>query len=275
MKAVLYSATFFALLAGPACADDTPVVPKKVKFDTLKTQHIVVEVKVNGKGPYRLIFDTGAPAMLIDNHVAKDAGVIDKNTKRPAFAPFGMMGTPMKMKTFELGDLKAEDVDAIVMEHPTVSAISQMFGPIHGIVGFPFFARYRTTVDYQAKEMSFVPNGFKPTDIFQSLMAKLTGNREEGPTILAPAGQWGFSADKGMGDDAAGLDVKEVLANSPAAKAGLKSGDRLLTLDSRWTDSLVDLFDAASAIKPGSTVPLKIKRGDKEIELKVTPKAGL
>src|SRR6266404_8544193 len=241
MKAALYSATLLALLAGPVFADDKKVEPKTVKFDMLKTQHIVVDVKINGKGPFRLIFDTGAPAMLIDNHVAKEAGVIGKNARRPAFAPFGMMGEPMKMKTFELGDLKAEDVDAIVMEHPTVSAISKMFGPIHGIVGFPFFARYRTTVDYQAKEMTFVPTSFKPTDIFQSLQAKLmssmSGSGDKGPTILAPAGQWGFTADKSSGDEAAGLDIKEVLANSPAAKAGLKAGDRLLTLDSRWTDT--------------------------------------
>ena len=27
-----------------------------VPFDTIKTQHMVVSVKINGKGPYRLVF---------------------------------------------------------------------------------------------------------------------------------------------------------------------------------------------------------------------------
>src|SRR5260370_42497222 len=115
MKAVIFAPILFGLLATPAFAQDKKAEPKKVKFDMLKTQHIVVDVKINGKGPFRLIFDTGAPAMLIDNHVAKEAGVIAKNARHPAFAPFGMMGEQMNMKTFERGARKAEEVDAIVM----------------------------------------------------------------------------------------------------------------------------------------------------------------
>ena len=45
----------------------------------------------------------------------------------------------------------------MVMDHPTVEAISKTVGPIDGIVGFPFFARYRMTLDYQAKKLTFVP----------------------------------------------------------------------------------------------------------------------
>ena len=41
-------------------ADDGPSAkPIVVHFELLPTKHIVVNVKVNGKGPYRLIFDTG------------------------------------------------------------------------------------------------------------------------------------------------------------------------------------------------------------------------
>jgi hypothetical protein len=38
---------------------------------------------------------------------------------------------------------------------------------------------------------------------------------------------------------------------------------------------LIDLHDAASFVKPGSTVPISIKRAGKELELKLTPKPGL
>jgi hypothetical protein len=277
VKLAIKSTLLLALLSGPAFAEEKKdETPKKVKFTTLKTQHMVVEAKVNGKGPYRLIFDTGAPLMLVNNRLAKDAGVIDRDSK-PGFALFGMAGAPMKMKTFELGELKLENVSTMVMDHPTVTAISQMFGPIDGIVGFPFFAQFRTTVDYQKKELTFVPTGYKPGDIFQDLQAKLMSSMggNAGPTIVAPAAQWGFSADKDAKDDDAGVVVKDVLAGSPAAKAGLMAGDRLLTLDGRWTDSVIDLFEAASHVKPGQTVPLKLKRGDKPVELKVTPTTGL
>ena len=40
---------------------------------------MVVNVKINGKGPYRLIFDTGAPFTLINNKIAKEAEVFPKD----------------------------------------------------------------------------------------------------------------------------------------------------------------------------------------------------
>ena len=47
-------------------------------FELLKSRHMAVQVKINGKGPYRLIFDTGAPMNLINNKIAKEAGVIEE-----------------------------------------------------------------------------------------------------------------------------------------------------------------------------------------------------
>jgi len=206
-----------------------------------------------------------------------------KDTKKPPFTMFGAMGQ-FTLKTLEVGDVKAENVPSIVMDHPTVAAISEAFGPIDGIVGFPFFARYIMTVDYQAKEMTFVPNGYKPADIMQALQETLMSRMGKGGLfdpappkeikILAPAAQWGFRAEKNGNDDA-GLTIKQVLKDSPADQAGLKEGDRLLTFDGHWTDTLVDLFEAAAPIKAGRVTVLKLKRGDKEIEVKVTPKAGL
>jgi len=92
---------------------------------------------------------------------------------------------------------------------------------------------------------------------------------------LAPAAQWGVLATKEVGDEDEGVDVKSVVPGSAADKAGLKRGDRVLTIDGRWTDSLADLYDAASHVKPGTAVPVRVKRGGKELELTVTPSKGL
>ena len=62
---------------------------------------------------------------------------------------------------------------------------------------------------------------------------------------------------------------------APPTAAGLKAGDRLLTLDGRWTDTLADLYTAAGYVKPGATVPVVVKRDGKEMTLKVKPAAGL
>lgn len=259
-----------------AFAEDKQAEPKKISFELLKSRHMAVQVKVNGKGPFRLIFDTGAPTLLINNKLAKEAGVLTKDTKKPPLAMFGTMGQ-FTLKSVEIGTAKLENVSAVVADHPTVEAISQMFGPIDGIVGFPFFARFRTTIDYQAKEMTLVPVDYKPADIMQTMMATMMErmNNPNKPRIVVPISQWGFSVDKNGADEDAGVTVKDVFPGGAAASAGLKAGDRLLTLDGRWTDSVVDLFEAAANIKAGQTVPMKVNRGGKDIELKLTPKNGL
>jgi len=258
-------------------AEDPPLIkpaaqPAKVPFELLKTGHMTVMVKVNGKGPYKLIFDTGAPITLGNNKVAREAGLL-KGMPKPAFTIFGAMGEA-KIKELEVGGLKADNVTTIVMDHPTVEAISNAFGPIDGIVGFPFFARFRMTLDYQAKIMTFVPNGYEPPDVMKALMMAILGT-SGGSKVLAPAAQWGMVAAKDASDEEAGVTLKEVLPGSAAATAGLKAGDRLLVLDDRWTDTLPDLFAAAAAVKPGITVTVRIKRDGKDRELKVKPTPGL
>src|SRR5258708_5934655 len=129
--------------------------PIVVPFELLPSGHMAVMVKVNGKGPYRLIFDTGAPITLMNNKIAKEADLL-KDVKKPWFTLFGAMGD-VKIKELEVGGQKLANTIAIVMDHPTVEAISKAFGGIDGIVGFPFFARSKTTLDYKAKTLTFVP----------------------------------------------------------------------------------------------------------------------
>lgn len=267
---------FALLVAGAMVGADTKAPEPKgkatvVPFEMLKSGHMAVQVKVNGKGPYKLIFDTGAPMSLVNNKLAKETGLL-KGKAAPAIALFGTVGD-VKIKTLDVGGQTAENVPAIVMDHPTVEMLAQGLGePIYGIVGFPFFARFKLTLDYKAKTMTLVPSGYKPPDIMQAMTMALLGS---GSRSLAPSGQWGLVASKDAGDEEDGVDVKTVVPGGAAEKAGLKRGDRLLTLDGRWTDSMADLYEAAGRVKPGQTVVVKVKRGDKEIELKATPAKGL
>jgi membrane-associated protease RseP (regulator of RpoE activity) len=261
--------SFLTPLATSAPAPDKAII---VPFDLLKTGHMTVMVKVNGKGPYKLIFDTGAPITLLNTKIAKESGLL-KDMPRQIFPLFGNMGETT-IKELRVGEQLAENVAAVVMDHPTVDAISRAFGPIDGIVGFPFFARYRMTLDYQAKTMTFVPSGFKPPDVMKGLMMALL--KDDGdPKIVAPAAQWGILASKDPKDEEDGVTINEVLAGSAAAAAGLKAGDRLLTLDGRWTDSLVDLYTAAAHAKAGDEISVVVQRAGKKVDLKVRPSAGL
>ncbi len=243
-----------------------------VPFTLLKTRHIVVEIKVNGKGPYRVIFDTGAPVMLLNNKVAKEAGLIDKVAKPSLFNPFGSMGQ-MKIKAFELGSLKANDLPTVVMDHPTVEQFSRFFGPIEGIVGFPFFARYKMTVDYQAKTLTFIANGYDPPDAMEKLMNSVMAMSSNQPKVktLAAAAQWGVVLDK-ADNNQPGVRIKEVRPGSAAAEAGIKLDDRIQTVDGRWTDTIQDAYDAASYVQPGTEAKLVLQRGAERVELKIKPR---
>jgi membrane-associated protease RseP (regulator of RpoE activity) len=273
---VLVASVFLWLIVGPAVAeaDSKPVA---VPFDLLITKHIVVQIKINGKGPYRVIFDTGAPVTLFSTKIAWETELVDKKSRRPGF---GLFAGPdfVKVKTLQIGDLTAENIPVIVMDHPTLEAIAQVLGPIEGILGFPFFARYRMTLDYQAKRMTFVPNGYDPPDVLQAMLTTvmtMSQNRQPAAKVLAPAALWGFVVHKEADDADAGVPIKEVFPGSAAARAGLKPGDRLLTLDGRWTDTVSDTYRAAAEISARTETVVRIRRGEQEMELTVVPTTGL
>jgi len=257
-------------------AKQEPIKKFVVPFELLKTQHMVVNIKVNGKGPYRLVFDTGAPDNLISNKVAKEANVFPKDFKKPLFALFGSMGQ-MKIKELELGDLKAENISCMVLDHPTVAAIGKFVGPIEGILGFTFYARYKMSIDYEKKLITFEPNTYEPGDVMKAMLSRLAtpDSVRKAPRILAPAGLLGIRVEKAKDDEEAGVSVKDVMADSPAAAAGFQKGDRLLTLDGRWTDSVTDCYFASGQLRPGHPVNAQVLRGGKKVQLNVTLRAGL
>ena len=68
MRNLLFSTLMLLGAAGLVTADTTrgAARPVSVPFELLKSGHMAVQVKVNGKGPYWLIFDTGAPTSLLN-----------------------------------------------------------------------------------------------------------------------------------------------------------------------------------------------------------------
>jgi len=257
-------------------AEETAAKAASVPFELLKSQHMAVQVKVNGKGPFRLIFDTGAPVTLISNKVAKEGKVFPEKFKASPFAFFGSQGQ-FKIKELEMGELKVSNVDTMVMDHPTVGALANALGPIDGIVGFNVFAKHRTTIDYQAKSMTFVPVDYQPVDMMKKIMSIMLASKadKEKGRILSPAGLLGLRVDKKSDDDEAGVAVAEVFAGGGAAAGGLKEGDRLLTLDGRWTDSVEDCYFAASRLRPGASVRAEILRDGKKMNVQIQVKQGV
>jgi S1-C subfamily serine protease len=163
------------------------------------------------------------------------------------------------------------------MDHPALKMLAGALGkPLEGIVGYTFFARYRTTIDYQAHEMKFAPVDFEVRDLVKDLQAKLMGPKVARQRVVAPRALWGFTVGEPAGGvSSLGVPVTAVATGSAADAAGLKAGDIVTTLDGRWTASISDVYAAARAVTPGQATSVKILRDDREMTLTVTPRDGI
>ena len=142
--------------------------------------------------------------------------------------------------------------------------------PVDGIIGFTFFARYKTTIDYQSNEMTFEPVDFEVHDLMKELPARLSGPRTARKRVVAPAALLGLRPGK----DARGVRAAEVTADSPASAAGIKAGDLLLSIDGRWTTSIDDVFAAAADLTPGKDAKVVVRRDGEDIALTLRPEDG-
>ena len=258
----------------PAPANKPDAATAVVPFEMLPSNHMVVEAKLNGKGPYRFIFDLGAPVTLLSNRAADDSGAIDKNAPKSFF-----MGTrgEGKVAKVEMGNLKADDLPVIVMDHPAIKALSGILPkPLDGIIGYTFWARYKTTIDYKNREMTFTPVDFEVRNLMKDLPAQMSAPKVAKKIVLAPKGIWGLTlSDPEGGLISPGVPIKSVLPGSPAELAGIRAGDVLTSLDGRWTTTINDTFSAAALAEWGKPVTVVIVRDGEEKTVFVTPRDGI
>ena len=255
-------------------AEPVKVKPKAiVPFAMSLTNHMLVEARINDKGPYHLIFDLGAPITLLNNRVSEATGVVKANTPR-SFV-FGMRGEA-EVRKLKVGELIGTKLPVIVLDHPVLKALEEMTGQrIDGIMGFTFFARYRTTIDYHAHQMTFEPIDYQVRDLLKELPDRLMGPKVARRRVVAPSGIWGLRLGEPTGGlDSPGVPIAQVYPGSAAARAGLEPHDVLITVDGRWTTSVADVFQAAAAAKPGHEATVVIYRDGKEQTLKLRPSDG-
>jgi hypothetical protein len=73
----------------------------------------------------------------------------------------------------------------------------------------------------------------------------------------------------GLGLEGDSSVVQSVVAEGPADRAGLRSGDRLLKLGPTTISSLTDLRKILDRLKPGDKVPVALQRGEKMLTLEL------
>jgi hypothetical protein len=272
MKRILMLA-LTALFLLPLFKAQTQVTGGTVPLELLRTRHIAVSVKFNGEGPFRLALDTGSPLTFISRKVAAKLGLLTQEaSQKPAFMGMGGQAT---LKSVDINGVVVKDLKVMILDHPIVEMISKVEGGVEGLIGYSFFAHFRTTLDYANARADFTPVAYEPRDVIAGVMKRLMQSGDA-PPVIAPAALLGIAvtapdaADKGRG-----VVVAKVFAGSAAASAGIRAGDRLLTLAYRWTDTVNDCYAAASYLQPGGTAPVTLLREGKRMDVTIVPRLGL
>lgn len=86
----------------------------------------------------------------------------------------------------------------------------------------------------------------------------------------APSEEHGFLGVQPDQNSEGGVAIDSVIDDSPAAKAGMKAGDKITKIDGKEVKGLEELHTMMMKTKPGQTVEVTAMRGDKEMKFKVT-----
>jgi hypothetical protein len=264
-----------ALFCCPVARAEEPTL---VPYRLTDTHHIMVRAKINGKGPFNLIVDTGCPLLVLATPVGKQLGL---KTDDKRFA---------SLDRLELeGGLSLKDVKARI---ETPFQIEGMNGmglagvELHGLLGYTILAKYRMQLDFTRPDMRWTPLDFEPPapvmlggknatasmDMMSTVVRLLSlFVRAQLPPPPQPRGFFGLE----LAEKDNRLRVEKVLPGGPAAQAGLRTGDQIEAVEGKAVRSVADVLAAANKITPGRAARLSIVRGEEKHDIRVTAGEGL
>lgn len=140
-------------------SNNQPIAQVPFAFDRTS---VIIQVKLNGKGPYNMVLDTGSDVATIDIATAKELGLNLKSTGQPATG-----GGSEKKQVFltqvpqvEIGSLASKDIYAVAVD---LSQSSQKLGkPLHGVLGYGVLKNRVVQFDYPKRMIRFYSSSLYP-----------------------------------------------------------------------------------------------------------------
>lgn len=248
-----------------------------VPYRLTDTKHVLVRAKLNGKGPFNFLIDTGAPALFVATAVAKKVGVEPGADGWGTFDRFEIEGGIVLTRT------RGRIDDPFQLEG--MNGLGLAGAELHGVIGYTVLARYRLEFDFTRDKMAWTPLAFEPPPPLgldgkadqgslealggiMKLAGSLLGKKAE--VQVTPRGFLGVELEEREG----GLWIRAVLDGSPAAAAGLARGDRLRRFAGQAVTSADDLQRQAARLTPGQSVELTIQRAGHERQVRVQAGKG-
>jgi serine protease DegQ len=285
MKSSWSCAALAVLCLAPwAQADDSPKpdAPSfEVPYRLTAVKHIVIRAKINGKGPFNFIMDTGAPALFIAPEAAKKAGVEPDDKGWGAFDKFEIEGGVV------LNKAKGRIEKPFQLEG--MNGLGLGGAELHGMIGYNILARYRMEIDFTKDKMVWTPLDWEPKaparlgeggggagglevmGMLMKFLGLLAGAKAEPDYALR-----GFlGLELADVEDGEYPEVKTVMAGGPAAKAGLQPGDKVTKFQGRTVTNTEDVQRFAGKLAAGDDVKVTLKRGKETVEVSFKTGEGL
>lgn len=279
-------------LAAPAADDPPPKAPDvgatyRVPYRKTDTNHALVRVRINGKGPFNFLVDTGAPLLFVSTDTAAKVGLkVPKDSFYTQVDRVDFEGGPF------LTGLKARVEDPFQLVG--MNAMGLPGATIDGILGFSVLARFRFALDPTDDRMTWTRLDHEPEDLevpddpkeraapedvqamnmmgpLMKFAAMLLGKKPE--TKLQPRGWLGLTF--AAADTNGPPRVAQALADSPASQAGLKPGDRVTRINAKAIADVKAAREALAQVAPGDEVKLTIDRDGSEREITLVAGEGL
>jgi hypothetical protein len=267
-----------------AWAADPPAKEKEaaaieVPYRLTDTKHVLVRAKLNGKGPFNFILDTGAPAVFIPKKVAKKIGIEVDEKGWGNFDSFELEGG------LKVPKARTRVEDLFQLEGMNGMGLAGV--ELHGVIGYNLLARFRITYDFTQDKLKWVPLNFEPPaiqavgkggegqgslDMMGSIAKMLAGFMGIKPNFeVFPAGFLGVEFE----EKKSGLFIAAVFKDSPAEKAGFKVGDQLESFRGTSIDDLADFRRAIVKTRPDDELKATLRRGDDKKTVTITLGKGL
>ena len=273
------------VVAGPAWADEPEKAKEKpatteVPYKLTETKHVMVRVKINGKGPFNLILDTGAPAVFITKAVAKKAGAGTDDKGWANFDSFVLEGG------LKVPKARGRVEDLFQLEGMNGMGLAGV--ELHGVIGYNVLAQYRIRYDFTSDTIGFEPiPDFDPPKLVPIGGKGPSGLEMIGPLMKTMAALMGIKPNfnavpRGFVgvevDDTDGVVVKSVLKGSPAEKAGFKVGDKIESVkvsSAKDVDDHKELVRALAKAGVGVKLTVTVARGGETKNLTLELGKGL
>jgi serine protease Do len=283
-------------------------ITHRVFYQLTETSHLLVRVRLNGRGPFNFIMDTGAPALILSREAAQKAGVASGKNGWGLF------------RTLEVeGGARLQNIPGRIEEPAQLRAMNalELAGVrLDGVLGYNVLAHFRIEIDLTQPTMRWTTLNYE-LPALTPISAKTTDGKSLAPppdlaamegmaNVSRVAGMfmphraapvlrgffgielWGEKED-GSGrrinkrssgrNGALGARVRTVLPQGPAAQAGLRAADRILRiqtpgLQAQTVRRAADVSRLLANVPPAALVKFSVARGRKIIMLNVRAAQG-